>query len=186
MVTGIPAVVDMAHRMGITCLGLPCDDGRDVSTYGISLTLGGYEVRLADMATAVSTLATMGVRHREAPILSIQDGLGRKLWTYSRGASTDALVLRHPGVILAVGDTLVVGQAGRLAGLNPLTGAPRWEAPIAVPPRSHRRRAIRPLQRLQPNFGLQFFVSSSSTHRPRCHYQFHVIRFLNGRRRHSR
>ncbi|HYM97925.1 MAG TPA: transglycosylase domain-containing protein, partial [Candidatus Sulfotelmatobacter sp.] len=81
MRTGIPAVVDVAHRMGITCLGLPCDN-RDPSSYGISLTLGGYEVRLADMATAVSTLATMGVRHREAPILSIEDGLGRKIWTY--------------------------------------------------------------------------------------------------------
>ena len=79
---GVPAVVDMAHRMGITCLGLPCQDSRDPGTYGISLTLGGYEVRLADMATAASTLATLGVRHREAPILSIEDGLGRKIWTY--------------------------------------------------------------------------------------------------------
>lgn len=56
---------------------------------------------------------------------------GRKLWTYAR-ASNEPLVLRNPGVILAVGDTLVVGQAGRLAGLNPLTGAARWEAPIAT------------------------------------------------------
>jgi membrane peptidoglycan carboxypeptidase len=80
--TGIPAVVDMAHRMGITCLGLPCDPNRDASYYGPSLTLGGYEVRLADMATAVSTLATMGVRHREAPILNIKDGLGKDVFTY--------------------------------------------------------------------------------------------------------
>jgi len=32
-----------------------------------------------------------------------------------------------------VGDTLVVGQAGRLAGLNPLNGSIRWEAPVATP-----------------------------------------------------
>jgi membrane peptidoglycan carboxypeptidase len=80
--TGIPAVVDVAHRLGITCLGLPCDDKRDSSTYEPSLTLGGYEVRLADMATAASTLANMGVRHREAPILNIKDGLGRDVFTY--------------------------------------------------------------------------------------------------------
>ena len=80
--TGIPAVVDMAHRLGITCLGLPCDDKRDPSNYEPSLTLGGYEVRLADMATAASTLANMGVRHREAPILNIKDGLGRDVFTY--------------------------------------------------------------------------------------------------------
>jgi membrane peptidoglycan carboxypeptidase len=80
--TGIPAVVDMAHRMGLTCLGLPCDPNRAVDTYGPSLTLGSYEVRLADMATAASTLATLGVRHREAPILSIKDGLGRSVFNY--------------------------------------------------------------------------------------------------------
>ena len=56
---------------------------------------------------------------------------GRKLWTQQRAG--EALVLRHAGVMLAVGDTLVVGLSGRLAGLNPLTGVSRWEAPIASP-----------------------------------------------------
>ena len=37
------------------------------------------------------------------------------------------------GVMLAVGDTLVVGQAGRLVGLNPLSGSARWDAPVATP-----------------------------------------------------
>ena len=54
---------------------------------------------------------------------------GRKLWTQQRPG--EPLVLRQAGVILAVGDTLVVGQAGRLAGLNPVNGSIRWEAPIA-------------------------------------------------------
>ena len=57
---------------------------------------------------------------------------GRRIWTQRRAAQQQPLVLRHPGVMLAVGDTLVVGQQGRLAGLNPLTGAPRWEAPVAT------------------------------------------------------
>jgi membrane peptidoglycan carboxypeptidase len=78
--TGIPAVVDMAHRLGLTCLGEPCEKKAD--EYGMSLTLGAYPVRLADMATAASTLATLGVRHREAPILSIKDGLGREIFKY--------------------------------------------------------------------------------------------------------
>jgi outer membrane protein assembly factor BamB len=55
---------------------------------------------------------------------------GRKLWTQQRPG--EALVLSQSGVILAVGDTLVVGQAGRLAGLNPANGGIRWEAPVAV------------------------------------------------------
>jgi membrane peptidoglycan carboxypeptidase len=82
LLTGIPAVVDMAHRMGLTCLGpLPCVD-QSPDNYGPSLTLGAYPVRLADMATAASTLATLGLRHREAPILNIKDGLGRDVFTY--------------------------------------------------------------------------------------------------------
>lgn len=56
---------------------------------------------------------------------------GRNLWTQRRAG--EALVLRHAGVMLAVGDTLVVGLSGRLAGLNPMTGISRWEAPIASP-----------------------------------------------------
>lgn len=56
---------------------------------------------------------------------------GRKLWTQQRPG--EPLVLRQGGVMLAVGDTLVAGQAGRLAGLNPSNGSIRWEAPIASP-----------------------------------------------------
>lgn len=56
---------------------------------------------------------------------------GRRLWSQSRQG--EPLVLRQAGVLLAVGDTLVAGQGGRLAGLNPLNGSIRWEAPIATP-----------------------------------------------------
>lgn len=56
---------------------------------------------------------------------------GRRLWSQQRPG--EPLVLRQSGVMLAVGDTLVVGLAGRLVGLNPLNGSVRWEAPIATP-----------------------------------------------------
>lgn len=54
---------------------------------------------------------------------------GRKLWSQQR--TGDPLVLRQGGVLLAVGDTLVVGFSGRLVGLNPDNGSVRWEAPLA-------------------------------------------------------
>ncbi len=57
---------------------------------------------------------------------------GRKLWSNQR-ANTEPLVLSKAGSMLAVGDTLVVGQGGRLVGLNPTNGTSRWEAPIASP-----------------------------------------------------
>ncbi|MDO9405431.1 MAG: outer membrane protein assembly factor BamB [Polaromonas sp.] len=65
---------------------------------------------------------------------------GRKLWTQQR--PNEPLVLRQSGVMLPVGDTLVVGLAGRLAGLNPGNGSIRWEAPIASP------RGINDVERL--------------------------------------
>jgi outer membrane protein assembly factor BamB len=56
---------------------------------------------------------------------------GRKLWSQQRPG--EALVLKQPGTLLAVGDTLVAGLSGRLVGLNPDNGSIRWEAPIAAP-----------------------------------------------------
>jgi outer membrane assembly lipoprotein YfgL len=64
-------------------------------------------------------------------VLAFDARSGRKLWTQQR--SGDPLVLRQAGIMLAVGDTLVVGQSGRLVGMNPLNGSIRWEAPIATP-----------------------------------------------------
>lgn len=64
--------------------------------------------------------------------VSAYDGQsGRRLWNQQRPG--EALILRQPGVLLAVGDTLVVGISGKLLGLNPLNGSVRWEAPIASP-----------------------------------------------------
>lgn len=45
---------------------------------------------------------------------------GRRLWQQQR--TGEALVLRRSGLIMAVGDTLVVGLGGRLVGFQPLTG----------------------------------------------------------------
>lgn len=56
---------------------------------------------------------------------------GARLWTASRPA--DPLVLSQPGALVAVGDSLVAGMSGRLAGFNPDNGAVRWEVPLASP-----------------------------------------------------
>ena len=56
---------------------------------------------------------------------------GRKLWSQTRPG--EPLVLRQAGVLLAAGDTLVVGLSARLVGMNPQNGSSRWEAPIATP-----------------------------------------------------
>lgn len=64
--------------------------------------------------------------------VSAYDGQsGRRLWNQSR--TGEALVLRQPGVLMAVGDTLVAGLGGRLVGMHPLNGSSRWEQPLANP-----------------------------------------------------
>ena len=65
---------------------------------------------------------------------------GRKLWSQQRPG--EPLVLRQPGALLAVGDTLVAGLGGRLTGLNPGNGSLRWELPIATP------RGVNDIERL--------------------------------------
>ena len=50
---------------------------------------------------------------------------GQKLWTQQRPG--DPLVLRQAGLLMPVGDQLLVGWGGRLVSLNPLSGAVRWE-----------------------------------------------------------
>lgn len=56
---------------------------------------------------------------------------GRTLWSQPR--PSEPLVLRQSGVMLAVGDMLVVGLGGRLVGFSPSSGSIQWEAPIASP-----------------------------------------------------
>ena len=64
--------------------------------------------------------------------ISAWDGqTGRRLWSQPRTAEN--LVLKRPGVMTAVGDTLVTGVGGRLVGINPANGTSRWESPIAAP-----------------------------------------------------
>lgn len=56
---------------------------------------------------------------------------GQRLWLQQRPG--EPLILSQGGVLMAVGDTLVAGQSGRLVGVNPDSGAVRWEAPLASP-----------------------------------------------------
>ena len=66
---GIPEFMRQATAMGITTW-------KDASRYGLSLTLGGGEVRMIDLAQAFSVLANQGVKTPLTPILSITNYKG--------------------------------------------------------------------------------------------------------------
>ena len=64
-------------------------------------------------------------------VLAFDARTGQKLWSQQRAG--DSLVLRESGVLLAVGNTLVVGLSGKLVGLNPSNGAVLWDVAISTP-----------------------------------------------------
>lgn len=93
---GIPNFLSTAHDMGITTLN-------DPERYGLSLTLGGGEVKLIDMMTVYSTLSQMGQRHDPNPILKVTDSKGEVLEDNTTPYSTQVL---PPGVAFMITDIL--------------------------------------------------------------------------------
>jgi penicillin-binding protein 1C len=74
---GIDALIATASAMGITSYE------KDPSRYGLSLTLGGGEVTMLEMATAYGVFANSGYRIDLHPILKVTDNHGRTLEQYS-------------------------------------------------------------------------------------------------------
>jgi 1A family penicillin-binding protein len=67
---GIKESIDLAKTMGITTLNQP------LSWYGLSLVLGGGEVKLLDLVSAYGVFATEGQRVMPQAILKIEDSKG--------------------------------------------------------------------------------------------------------------
>ncbi len=72
---GIKNVLDNLSAFGITTLN-------DPDRFGLSLTLGGGEVKLVELAGAYSVLANDGVYHKQALVLKAEDKSGRVLEEY--------------------------------------------------------------------------------------------------------
>ncbi len=71
-VNGLRDMIATASAMGITTFS-------DPSRYGLSLTLGGGEVKMVDMATAFGVFANTGIKKDLISILKIEDGSGKIL-----------------------------------------------------------------------------------------------------------
>jgi len=82
----IPAVKFMAlntiEDMIATASAMGITGWNDPSKYGLSLTLGGGEVRMVDMAEAFGTFANSGVRVPLQPILKVENLQGKVLEEY--------------------------------------------------------------------------------------------------------
>jgi penicillin-binding protein 1C len=76
----IEAMIATASAMGITTFD-------DPSRYGLSLTLGGGEVTMLDMATAFGVFANQGYRIDLHPIIEVKDRNGKIIDEYKPPAS---------------------------------------------------------------------------------------------------
>jgi len=70
--TGVNNVLDLAEKLGYTTLS-------DRSRFGLSLVLGGGEVKLIEHVNAYATLAREGEKIPYSPILRIEDSKGKIL-----------------------------------------------------------------------------------------------------------
>ncbi len=70
---GVNNLIDFASKMGITTWN-------DRSRFGLSLTLGGGEVKMFDLAQAYSVFANQGKKVALNPILEVKDAKGKVLY----------------------------------------------------------------------------------------------------------
>jgi membrane peptidoglycan carboxypeptidase len=73
---GLENFISFAREMGIKSFG-------DPKNYGLSLTLGGGEVTMLDMATAFGVFANSGERVELDPLLKVEDASGTVLYQSS-------------------------------------------------------------------------------------------------------
>lgn len=72
-IIGLESFIYQAQKMGITTW-------TNAKNYGWSLSLGGGEVKMVDMATAFGALANMGIKMPQLAILKVEDFQGNVLY----------------------------------------------------------------------------------------------------------
>lgn len=101
---GIPTMINMAKKMGITTWG-------DPQNYGLSITLGAAEVKMTDMATVYGTIANLGQRVDLDPLLKVSDYSGNILYQKD-GIDKEQII--DPGVAYIVSNILADNNARSL------------------------------------------------------------------------
>ncbi|MBI3342184.1 transglycosylase domain-containing protein, partial [Candidatus Curtissbacteria bacterium] len=81
---GVAEFIKFAKEMGINTF-------EDPTRYGLSLTLGGGEVKMTEMATAFGVFANEGIRQEIVPVLKVEDSKGRLLEEFKPRAGTRVL-----------------------------------------------------------------------------------------------
>ena len=99
---GLDNVLSVAKNFGISTL-------TERSRYGLSLVLGGGEVKLSELVNAYSVLAQDGVKNEQVMILKIEDASGKVLEEYKSNPTQIA----NPQTIRQINDILSDENARR-------------------------------------------------------------------------
>ncbi|MCL5795475.1 MAG: PBP1A family penicillin-binding protein [Patescibacteria group bacterium] len=119
---GIDNVLDQVHKMGITTLN-------DKDRYGLSLVLGGGEVKLVDMVTAYGVFANKGTLHDTTGILKVEDSEGKILFEYKDNKGKKEVL--DPQIAYEISDILSDNDSRQMVfgGLRALFS---YDRPMAV------------------------------------------------------
>lgn len=91
---GLPAFLEMAHRLGIQSLNRP--------DYGLSLTLGGGDVTLLELTGAYAVFANAGRRVPPVAILRVLDNYGRVIEEYHPPEGQQVISPQHAYLITSI------------------------------------------------------------------------------------
>lgn len=99
---GVKETIEMAHRLGITTL-------QDTNRYGLSLVLGGGEVKLLDETAGYSVFANDGKKNTPTALMKVTDPAGKELYVHypENTQVIDPQVARKVASILSDNDARV-------------------------------------------------------------------------------
>ncbi len=106
---GVKNVMDLGYRMGLSTWE-PTDE--NVNSVGLSLTLGGREVRLVDLTTAYAVLANQGHKLDPTSILKVEDAKGKTLYEYHQSDGTKII---DEGIAFIISNILADNGARSMA-----------------------------------------------------------------------
>ena len=116
---GVKNNLDLGYRMGLTTWE-PTE--QNVSQVGLSLPLGGREVRLLDLTSSFGVFANAGRRQEPISILKVDDSNGKELYSYR---ATDGVKVLEEGVAFIISNILSDNAARTAAfGSNSVLNVP--------------------------------------------------------------
>ncbi len=118
---GLKNTLDTLHKFGITTLN-------EAGRYGLSLVLGGGEVKLIDLVEAYSALSQEGVKHQQSMILEVRNSNNQILESYQDQSEIAAgsQFVRLVNDVLSDNDA----RAGLFQNSLPLTVFPDYDVAL--------------------------------------------------------